>query len=168
MHEAIHNANALFDRKHVERFNLKKLLALGPEASFADAAEVFKIAEHADTLAFMSDWPRGQLAAVSAAIRSALRRTPRMPITFAWAPSYDYEITIWESAGIEGSPGEMTIMFRSRYPGDDIEVALPRVTAGRAGAAPKAAGTPGRTAAGKTAGSRRKVSRGKPAARRGR
>ena len=68
----------------------------------------------------------GLLAAVSAAIRSSLMREPRMPITFAWAPGYEYEVTIWELAGIEGSERVMTIMFHSRYPGDELHATLPR------------------------------------------
>jgi hypothetical protein len=45
-------------------------------------------------------------------IHGALSNTPPTPITFAWAPAYDYEMTIWQAeCGI-------TVLFRSRYPSD--------------------------------------------------
>lgn len=103
----------------IDDFPMDMFDELGEEGTFADAVRILELTEAPGELAYIDRWPRGQLAAVGAAIKNCLLRTPRMPITFAWAPGYDYEITIWESAGVEESPrGEMTIMFRSRYPGD--------------------------------------------------
>ena len=126
MQAMVDRGNTMFNRKNVGRVSLKKLNALGREATFADHAVALKIAESPPEQRFLAGWPAGQLAAVSAAIRSCLMREPRMPITFAWAPGYEYEVTIWESAGIQGSEGGMTIMFRSRYPGDELHATLPR------------------------------------------
>ena len=128
MHELIHKANWFFDPERIAEFPVDVLDALGPEASFADAVEALHLTNKARELAYINAWPRGQLRAVTSAVRSCLKRTPRMPITFAWAPAYDYEITIWESAGVtESARGEMTILFRSRYPGDEnpVRVAAP-------------------------------------------
>ena len=126
MQAMVDKGNATFSRKNVERVSWRKLEALGREATFADQAVALKLAESKPEQKFLEGWPAGQLAAVSAAIRSCLLRAPRMPITFAWAPGYEYEVTIWESAGIEGSEGGMTILFRSRYPGDELRATLPR------------------------------------------
>ena len=126
MQAMVDRGNSMFSRKNVGRVSLRKLESLGREATFADHAVALKIAESAPEQRFLEGWPAGQLAAVSAAIRSCLTREPRMPITFAWAPGYEYEVTIWESAGIKGSEGGMTIFFRSRYPGDEVPVAAPR------------------------------------------
>ena len=126
MQVMLDRGNAMFSRRNIDRVSLRRLRDLPREASFADAAVAFRIAESRPEQEFLAGWPEGQLMAVSAAIRSALTREPRMPITFAWAAGYDYEVTIWESAAIKGSEGAMTILFRSRYPGDEIKATLPR------------------------------------------
>ena len=126
MHMIVHKANWFFDPERIDEFPMEVFDELGDDGTFADAVRILEMTESPGELAYIDRWPKGQIAAVSAAIRSCLFRTPKMPITFAWAPAYDYEITIWESAGVEGSPrGEMTIMFRSRYPGDENPVTLP-------------------------------------------
>jgi hypothetical protein len=132
MQVMVDRGNAMFSRRSINRVSLRKLEALGRDATFADHAVALKIAESKPEQQFLAGWPAGQLAAVSAAIRSCLRREPRMPITLAWAPGYEYEVTIWESAGIKGSEGGMTILFRSRYPGDEVGVTVPRRPAARA------------------------------------
>ena len=124
MHEMVHNANITFGPGAIDDFPLDDLESLGRDANFADAVQRYKLTEMAEALAYIRTWPPAILSSASAAIRSALRRTPRMPITFAWAPAYDYEITIWESAGITGSRAEMTILFKSRYPGDENPVTV--------------------------------------------
>jgi len=121
----LHRANYIFDPERIDVFPKEILDGLGEEATFADAVRELELTGVPAELEFISGWPRGQLAAVSGAVRACLAQTPRMPITFAWAPAYDYEISIWESAGVEGSlRGEMTILFRSRYPGDENPVAI--------------------------------------------
>ena len=124
MHELVHNANVMFGPENIDGFPLDDLESLGRDSNFADAVERYELTKMAEALSYIRTWPPGMLSATSAAIRSALRRTPRMPITFAWAPGYDFEVTIWESAGISGSRGEMTILFRSRYPGDENPVTV--------------------------------------------
>ena len=126
MHMIVHLANRVFDPEHIDAFPMEIFDELGDDGTFADAVRLLGLTEAPGELAYIDRWPIGQLTAVAWAIRSCLKRTPRMPITFAWAPAYDYEITIWESAGVAESPrGEMTIMFRSRYPGDANPALLP-------------------------------------------
>ncbi len=125
MHFIIHKANFIFDPERIDSFPIHILDDLGAEATFADAVHALALTSKPGELAYIDAWPAGQLAAVGAAVRSCLKRTPRMPITFAWAPAYDYEIAIWESAGVpESARGEMTILFRSRYPGDENPVTI--------------------------------------------
>ncbi len=126
MHMLVHKANFLFDPARIDEFPMGLFDELGEEGTFADAVRILELTAVPGELAYIDRWPVGQLSAVLAAIRSCLFRTPKMPITFAWAPGYDYEVTIWESAGVPVSPrGEMTIMFRSRYPGDPNPALLP-------------------------------------------
>ena len=125
MHELIHKANWMFDPGRIAEVPLEMLDALGLEATFADAVHALELTNRPSELAYINAWPRGQLRAVAAAVRSCLSRSPRMPITFAWVPAYDYQITIWESAGVrESMRGEMTILFGSRDPGDENPVRL--------------------------------------------
>ncbi len=116
-------ANQRFNRENIGLISLE---ALGPELNLVDGAAALEIARNKREIEFLGAWPPGQQAAIVAAVRSALESEPRMPVTFAWAPGYDFEVTIWESAGMEGSPGAMTILLRSRYPGDQIPGTLPR------------------------------------------
>jgi len=53
--------------------------------------------------------------ALRAAIHSGVRRN--LAVTLAWAPSYDYELQVWEAPGGE-TPGGITILLKSRYPAD--------------------------------------------------
>ena len=39
-------------------------------------------------------------------------------MTFAWAPGYDYEVTVWESPPTAASPGWITVLIKTRYPSD--------------------------------------------------
>jgi hypothetical protein len=64
------------------------------------------------------DIPGGMKEALRALIRNDLLSEPPLPITFAWAPGYDYELTIWETPGIPSSPGGITVLLKSRYPDD--------------------------------------------------
>jgi len=52
------------------------------------------------------------------AISYALNTEPPTIITFAWAPSYDWEVTYWEAPNTEETLGGITVLFKSRYPDD--------------------------------------------------
>ncbi len=66
--------------------------------------------------AFFDSVPPAIGASLRAAARAAIQQGK--PVTFSWAPAYDFEIHVWESQSIAGSPGGVTIQLRSRYPGD--------------------------------------------------
>ena len=70
------------------------------------------------TAAYVDGWPSALQAAVQAAIFQNLSRDGRVPITFAWAPGYDYEVTMWDVRDSSETVGGMTVLFRSRYPDD--------------------------------------------------
>jgi hypothetical protein len=64
---------------------------------------------------WLMGWPEGLREVMRATIRSCVNREPRVPLTVAWAPSYDYQVEVWETAD---TPPAMTMMLRSRYPVD--------------------------------------------------
>ena len=70
------------------------------------------------TQRYVDGWPSGLQAAVRATVHENLARDGRVPITFAWAPGYDYEVTIWDVRDSAETAGGITILFKSRYPSD--------------------------------------------------
>jgi len=48
----------------------------------------------------------------------ALSTDPPTQITFAWAPSYDFELTIWQAPDTRATRGGITVLLKSRYPSD--------------------------------------------------
>jgi hypothetical protein len=53
-----------------------------------------------------------------ATIHHALSTTPPTHITFAWAPGYDHEITVWQAPDTADTKGGITVLIKSRYPDD--------------------------------------------------
>ena len=70
------------------------------------------------TAAFVDSWPTGIKAALRAVLHDNLTRSGTVPVTFAWAPGYDFEISIWDVRDTAETAGGITILFKSRYPDD--------------------------------------------------
>lgn len=70
------------------------------------------------TQRYVDGWPSALVAAVRATIHENLARGGRVPITFAWAPGYDYEVTVWDVRDTSETAGGITMLFKSRYPAD--------------------------------------------------
>jgi hypothetical protein len=45
-------------------------------------------------------------------IHTALSASPPRLVTFAWAPAYDFEVTVWDA------PCGITVLIKGRYPAD--------------------------------------------------
>jgi hypothetical protein len=52
---------------------------------------------------------------IRGAILSALTRDVPHPVTFAWAPSYDYELSMWDVSAGPRTPGGVTILLKTPY-----------------------------------------------------
>lgn len=72
----------------------------------------------AATQRYVDGWPSALQAALRATIHENLARAGRVPITFAWAPGYDFEVSIWDVRDTTETAGGITILFKSRYPDD--------------------------------------------------
>ena len=68
--------------------------------------------------AFFDKTPSSMKEAIRAVIHNALTANPPTPVTFAWAPAYDYELTIWQSHDTATTRGGITVLMKSRYPAD--------------------------------------------------
>lgn len=108
-------ANVLFNRENIDKID-PQLLA--PGVDLPTAARELGIAATEAEVAFLSTWPAGLQEALRATLYSALTTAPRLPVTLAWAPGYDYEMNLFQAAGTAQSIGGTTVTLRSRYPGD--------------------------------------------------
>ena len=58
-----------------------------------------------------------------ATIHHALSTQPPTHVTFAWAPAYDHEITVWHAPDTADTKGGITVLIKSRYPDDKHPIA---------------------------------------------
>lgn len=70
------------------------------------------------TQAYVGTWPTALQAALQAAIFENLRRGGSVPITFAWVPGYDFELSMWDVRDTAETAGGITVLLKSRYPDD--------------------------------------------------
>jgi hypothetical protein len=68
--------------------------------------------------AFIKSMPESMQEAIRSIIYHALGTSPPTQITFAWAPGYDYELTVWHAPDTRNTRGGITVMLKSRYPDD--------------------------------------------------
>jgi len=107
-------ANTAFNRRSIGHVDFAKFKSYG----FTDFAAGLGVAETEAERAFLDTFPPAIQAAVKAVVISALEREPRLPVTFAWAPGYDFELLVSESKSMKHSIGGITIFLRTRYPGE--------------------------------------------------
>lgn len=62
--------------------------------------------------------PGSFLEVLRGVIHHALSTEPPTPVTFAWAPGYDFEVTVWQAADTKTTRGGITVLLKSRYPDD--------------------------------------------------
>jgi hypothetical protein len=119
MQTAISELNTAFGSSQIAE------VSAAPFAPASDGAETLSeayVAAGANlddaTRRYIDSWPSGIQAAVRATIHDNLTRDGRVPITFAWAPGYDFEVTVWDVRDSTETVGGITILFKSRYPSD--------------------------------------------------
>jgi hypothetical protein len=67
---------------------------------------------------YVNSMPGSMQEAMRAVIHHSLGTKPATPITFSWAPGYDYEMSVWHAPDTSATRGGVTVMVKSRYPGD--------------------------------------------------
>lgn len=78
--------------------------------------EIFEQLELAtpEEIEVLNRWPEGTRAVLRAALYSAIKREPDpIPVTLAWVPAYDYDITVSEARGVTGTT--MTVLLPGPY-----------------------------------------------------
>jgi hypothetical protein len=77
-----------------------------------------KTALHSDWVKYLHDIPGSIQEAIRSIIHHALSTSPPTQVTFAWAPGYDYELSVWQAPDTRTSRGGITVLIKSRYPND--------------------------------------------------
>lgn len=92
--------------------------AFGPGMQLADLVEDEPHVDREFVRAFIASMPRAIHEAIRAVIHQNLEADEPLPITFAWLPGYDWELTISDVADTDRTRGGITVVLRSRYPDD--------------------------------------------------
>jgi hypothetical protein len=99
--------------------DLTFITALNPgPVTLGVLARVFAVADDDFQQGVIDSVPGGMRQSLLAFIHHNLSQNPRLSMTWAWAPGYDYEVSLWECPGTKVSPGGITILLRTRYPLD--------------------------------------------------
>jgi hypothetical protein len=110
--------NHAFSREGIVRV-AERRDAFEPGKPFASGLVVGPdMALHGSWVNYLNQIPKSIQEAIFGVIRHALSTTPPTPIVFAWAPGYDYELTIWHAPDTRTSRGGITLLIKSRYPDD--------------------------------------------------
>lgn len=80
--------------------------------------------------AWLDGWPSALQAALQAALFDNLSRPGTVPVTFSWAPGYDYDLRIWDILDTPKTHGGITVQVTSRYPGDEHPLSRAPATSG--------------------------------------
>ncbi len=89
--------------------------ALGPALESAMAHRGQQRLSQLLTL-FVGAMPGALQESLRATLHYALSQSPPARINFAWAPSYDFELNIWEAVEPKPHPAGITVLLKSRYP----------------------------------------------------
>lgn len=117
MQTAVSALNASFGPEGIRDIDPTPFLA-GSGTSLSEALLATGVGIDRATAAYIEGWPSGIQAAVKAVIADNLMRDGTVPITFAWAPGYDFEVSIWDVLDTTETVGGITMLFKSRYPDD--------------------------------------------------
>ena len=117
MQEAVSAFNASFGPQGITEMD-SEVFALGSDLTLSEALQRAGVELRDETAAFVDGWPSGIRAAVRAVLHDNLTRDGTVPVTFAWVPGYDFEVSIWDVRDTAETAGGITILFKSRYPDD--------------------------------------------------
>lgn len=115
------SASGMFGAEGIKNL---KAEAFAPGVSLSDAVSSLGIARTRYQKDYLASWPESQQEAIRATLHSAITRG--VPVSFAWAPGYDYEVSVWEAASTPESRSWITVLLRSRYPEDRLPETVTR------------------------------------------
>ena len=92
--------------------------------SLVEGLQQLGVIVNEEEAAYIAAFPSGLQEAVRALLHDNVASGAPLDITFAWAPGYEDELSLWQVADGEHTAGGITVFIRSRFPDD-------RGTAGR-------------------------------------
>src|SRR5690242_17942634 len=112
--------NQAFNKQHIRQLaEHREVFAPGVQLSAAlqviiddDRALLEAVGPYVDQL------PGACREAIRSVLYMALSTQPPTQVTFAWAPGYDAEVTIWHETVTMQTKVCITILFNNRYPSD--------------------------------------------------
>jgi hypothetical protein len=123
MQMMVHRLNTAFSRPAIDELaDGARLFVAG--ARLSEAARSLRILPEERAvqdlwLTILDGLPPSIHDALRSVIHTALTARPRpTPIVFAWAPGYDFEVTVWQAPDTKLTPGGITVLIRTRYPDD--------------------------------------------------
>jgi len=115
---ALGSLNIAFSRENIDRLvPRKEAFAQGQTLAQGIVVDE-KFALHGEWKKYLGLIPTPMQEAIRAVIYNALSTKPPTYITFAWAPGYDFELSIWQAPDTRTSRGGITVLIKSRYPDD--------------------------------------------------
>lgn len=69
-------------------------------------------------VSYVDSLPGSVQEVMRSTIYYALSTSPPTLVTMAWAPGYDFEVTMWQAPDTSETRGGITILIKSRYPSD--------------------------------------------------
>ena len=112
--------NEAFNREHIQElvphrniFEPRKPLSAGLKVVLKGQPGLFKF-----LLPYIEELPASFQETLRNLALFALSTKPPTPITFSWTPGYDFELTIWDAPDAGRTRGGITVLLKSRYPGD--------------------------------------------------
>ena len=81
---------------------------------------------HGSVVNLLQAMPGSIHEVIRSTIYYALKTQPPTLISFAWAPGYDYEVTVWQAPDTAQTRGGITVLVKSRYPSDAHPLATGR------------------------------------------
>jgi hypothetical protein len=110
--------NLRFGPDNIGNPDLNPADAFAEGIRLADLVEDEKWVNRRFAVDFIESMPEAIHEAIRAVIRANLKRDNPVPITFAWQPGYDWELTVNDVTNTAQTAGGITVILRSRYPSD--------------------------------------------------
>jgi len=116
---ALGSLNIAFSRENINKLVARReAFAQGQTLGHGGVVIDEKFALHGEWKKYLGLIPTPMQEAIRSVIYDALGTKPPTYITFAWAPGYDYELSIWQAPDTKTSRGGITVLIKSRYPDD--------------------------------------------------
>jgi hypothetical protein len=113
-HAMLPEFNRIFGPAHIRELDVE---LFAPGRDLVEAVQILRkegvINIKPAGVRFLRQVPDSLLEGVRAILYNAVSR--RLPVMFAWAPGYDFELNAWEATSTTGTTGGITVLVRSPY-----------------------------------------------------